>query len=94
MSVFVSVCVCVCVCILWDWLLSSWVYGFMRGAWYGTTYHLIGHHNNDIAAIGRRLRITGCLGVSKWVDTGMGVFLCECQEDGKRCTYVMRFVHM
>lgn len=69
------VLVCVCMSILWDWLLSSQVYGFMRGAWYGTTYHLIGHHKNDIVAIGRRLQITGCLGVSKWVDTGMGVFL-------------------
>lgn len=56
----------------------------MRGAWYGTTYNLIGHHNNDIVAIGRRLQTTGCLRVSKWVDTGMGVFLFERKEDRNR----------
>ena len=54
------------------------------GAQCGTTYHLIGHHNNDILAVGMRLQINGCLWVSKWVDTGMGVFLCECKEDRKK----------
>lgn len=57
----------------------------MRGPWYGTTYHLIGHHNHDIGAIGRRLQRSGCLRVSKWVDTGMGVF-CELrQEEFSQC---------
>lgn len=35
----------------------------------------------------RRLQITGCLGLSKWVDTGMAVFLYECKDDRKSCTY-------
>lgn len=79
------VCMCVRLCVrvcvpLWDWLLSSQVYGFMRGAWYCTTYRLIGHRNNDIVATGRRLQITGRLEVCKRVDTGMGVYLCVCVQ--------------
>lgn len=66
-------------------LLSSRVYGFMRGAWYGTTYHLIGHHNNDRAAIGRGLQISECLGVRKRMDKSV----CEkqrwCLCKGWRC---------
>lgn len=80
---------CVCVSVLWDLVaLHPGFMVFMHGPWYGTTYHLIGHHNDDIVAIGRRLQITGRLRVSKWVHTGMGVFLYECKADRKRCMYV------
>ena len=44
------------------------VYGFMHG----TTYCLIGHHSNDIVAVGRHLQRSSCLRVNGWI----GVWVC------------------
>lgn len=87
--VCVSVCVRACISTLRDWLLSSWIYGFIRGAWYSTTYHLRVHHNNDIVATGMCLQITGVL---KWVAKSTGsVFFCASKKDPKRFRRFCRY---
>lgn len=62
---------------LWDWLLSSWIYGFTHGAWCGSTFHLKGH--TMIVALGGAF-----LSICKWVNLEMSLFLCELKGDRKR----------